>query len=255
MIGRPEVLKWLAHRVGVEQVEELPLRLRYERKALELNERGRPFVQAFGQEEIRGFVGFVDLVGFSGRVKGWENQKISEYLKPFLAGVVNIAFDRHALVDKTIGDEVMFVLPDMDENGGPPTVLLMGQLLGGLHDLQKTLGSEYPFHIGLAYGGLYVDQIQGKGYSEWTIVGEVVHLAKRLHGLKGVVASRGIAGGFGVLSRDEEACKRFKNILAHIAGFASRLTHEVIDQPVSDLKGVSPAYCALLLPKSTDEAR
>lgn len=251
MIGKQEVLKWLAHRAGIEQLKELPTQL--QRRALELNVRGEFFIQTFGQKEIKGFVGFIDLVGFSERVEGRKSQEISRYLKPFLAGIVGRAFDRFALVDKTIGDEVMFILPDMAEDEHSPAVLFMGQLLGGLYDLQRELGAEYPFRIGLAYGSLYVDQIQGKGYSEWTTVGEAVHLAKRLHGLEGVSTASGIGGAFGVLFREKDIISRFEGILNTIAGFASRMTHKVIDEPISNLKGVSPARCALLIPKSENE--
>jgi len=250
MIGSPEVIKWLAHRAGIEQLQELPFQLRSKTKALELNEQGRQFIETFGQRVIKGFVGFIDLVNFSERVKGWGSKEISEYLKPFLFGVINIAVDRYALVDKTIGDEVMLILPDLMEDGGAPAILLMGQILGSLYDLQRELGTDYPFRIGLAYGSFYVDQIRGKGYSEWTTSGEVVHLAKRLHKLKGLSTETGIGGAFGVLKREPEAVERFEEILNIIAGFPSRMTYEFIEQPVDYLKGVSPAQCALLIPKT-----
>jgi len=249
MIGKPEVLQWLSHRAGVEKLQELPLRLRDKRKALELTEQGKPFVQKFGQREIKGFVGFIDLIGFSERVKGWESGKISTYLKPFLSGIIERAVDRYALIDKTIGDEVMFVLPDIEEDDGAPAVLLMGQLLGGLYDFQRELGADYPFRIGLAYGKLYIDHVKGKGYSEWTIIGEVVHLAKRLHSLEELKQPSSIAGAFGMLIREKDIITQFDVILKYIAGFASRMTYEVIDKPVDDFKGVSTSRCALLLPK------
>jgi len=252
MIGKPEIIQWLSHRAGVEKLQELPFRLTDKRKALELTEQGKPFVQKFGQREIKGFVGFIDLVCFSKRVRKWESGKISAYLKPFLSGVIECAVDRNALVDKTIGDEVMFVLPDLEEDEGVPAVLLMGQLLGGLYDLQRELGAEYPFRIGLAYGKLYIDQVKGKGYSEWTTIGEVVNLAKRLHSLKGVNTQSGIGGAFGMLIREEDIITQFDVILNYIAGFASRMTYKVIDKPVSNLKGVSPSRCALFLPKNED---
>lgn len=250
MIGKPEVFKWLAHRGGKEQLQKLPPQLQYKRKALELNKKGEFLVQTFGQREIRGFVGFIDLVGFSERVKGWKSRKISEYLKPFLSSVIEIVINRYALVDKTIGDEVMFVLPDMEDDVGLPTVILMGQLLGGLYILQKDLGADYPFRIGLTYGQLYVDQIKGEGYSEWTTVGEVVHLAKRLQGLEEINTASGIGGAFGVLFRESDAVRRFESILNVIAGPTSYMTYKLIKQPVENLKGVSSSRCALLVPRN-----
>lgn len=247
MIGKQEVINWLAHRAGTVRLETSPFL--YNTEALELNMPAGEFIRVFGKKEIRGFAGFVDLVGFSERVKGQKAQEIGEYLKPFLVGIVEISLECNALVDKTIGDEVMFILPDMSEDSGLPAVFLMGQLLGGIHDLQRRLGTEYPFRIGLSYGSLYIDQIKGEGYSEWTTVGESVHLAKRVHGLKGLSTASGIGGAFGILVRETDACSQFETILGSIAGFASRMTHKVVEKPVS-FKGVSPARCALLLPKS-----
>ena len=252
MIGKPEISSWLAHRVGLEKSATVPIL--HSAKALELNQGGRPFVEAFGQKQIKGFVGFVDLVGFTDRVKGKTPSEISVHLRPFLTGIVDLAFDRSALVDKTIGDEVMFLLPDLEEDGGVPAVLLMGQLLGGIHDHQRRLGPEYPLRIGLAYGWMYVDQIQGDGYSEWTTAGEVVHLAKRLHSLDKLSAPSSIAGAFGVLCRESEPLQRFQSILSVVAGFASRMTHEIIGD-LDDLKGISKARCAYLLPKAPDNTR
>lgn len=247
MIAKKEVIAWLSHRAGVEKIEEMPCRFR--RKALELNVRGREFVDAFGQREIKGFVGFVDLAGFSERVKGWKNQEISEYLKRFLAGIGKIVFDQYGLVDKTIGDEIMFVLPDMEEDQGPPGILFMNYLLCGICKLQRELGTLYPFRFGLAYGYLYIDLVDINGYSEWTTVGEVVHLAKRLCNLPELATDFSIGGAFGVLIREVDDVDQFKAILDFIVSFSS-MTYRLNEKPVSTLKGVSPARYALLLPKT-----
>jgi len=189
----------------------------------------------------------VDLVGFSIKVEGLSPQEICDYLRPFLSGVIDEASNRPALVDKTIGDEVMFIVPDMEQDGGPPGVLGMGSLLGGLHDLQRKLGIEYSFRIGLSYGALYVDLIKGSGYSEWTVVGESVNLAKRLQTLPGVEPKDGIGGAFGVLVKETDENK-FKVILEIIAGFGARMIHSVVEGTV-ELKGISSARCAILYPK------
>jgi hypothetical protein len=241
-----ELLPWLEHRAGIRQLEEM--RPKYVKKALDLNRSAPSLVASYGKRDIWGFVGFVDLVGFSQRVRGLSNEQISNYLLPFLQRLVDLVNGRYALVDKTIGDEVMFLMPDMEEDGGPPAVLLMGQLFGGIHDLQKELGCEYPLRIGLAYGSLYIDQIRGQEYSEFTCFGETVQLAKRLLSLKQLEAVRDIAGAFGVLCREQDALDYFPGILSIIAGFASRMTHEVLGD-ITELKGVSLARCALLIAK------
>jgi len=248
MLGKEQVFEWLSHRAGVKRLQEMPLLC--VTKGLELNRQSKPFLDSFGNRDIWGFVGFVDLVGFSERVMGLPNKEVNDYLEPFLKGLVDIVNNRYGLVDKTIGDEVMFILPDMEEDGGVPAVLMMGQLLGGIYDLQKQLGEKYPFRFGLAYGGLYIGQICGNGYSEWTTVGEVVNLAKRLHTLKELKILQGARGAFGVLYREQHSMDCFESILHNIAGVASRMTHEILEEPKTNFKGVSPAQCAMLLPKT-----
>jgi class 3 adenylate cyclase len=245
MIADGATTEWLEHRAGVHKLSQHPKL--YSTRALELSDKGDAFANAFGNKEIRGFAGFVDLVGFSNRVSNSSPSQISDYLRPFLSGVIDEALGSGALIDKTIGDEVLFALPDMQDDGGVPAILFMGSLMGGLHDLQRRLGSEYPFRIGLAYGAQFIDRIEGKGYAEWTIVGESVILAKRLHTLPGAEPNDGIAGAFGALTK-EVTEQKFETILGFIAGFASRMTHQIVDGPVT-LKGVSAARCAILTPK------
>jgi class 3 adenylate cyclase len=245
MIGDHKTVEWLEHRAGIRQLSGHPRP--YHTRALELNDNGDAFVTAFGKKEIKGFVGFIDLIGFSTKVAGFSAAGISEYLKPFLVGVTDHAVRCGALVDKTIGDEVMFILPDTEDDGGVPAILEMGFLLGGLHDFQRKLGPQYPFRIGLSYGIQFVDRIDGKGYTEWTVVGESVNLAKRLHSLPGAEPDDNLGGAFGVLVK-ETSEQKFKTCLGFMAGFASRMAHSIIEGEIQ-LKGVSPARCAILLPK------
>lgn len=245
MTAPAELVAWLAHRAGVKKLPAHPMP--DATRALELNDRGDAFTAAFGQKEIRGFVGFVDLVGFSTRTKGLRPSEIGDYLRPFVTGVADAALCAGGLVDKTIGDELMIVVPDMEDDGGVPGLLQVGFLLGRLHDLQRELGPNYPFRIGLAYGLQFVDRFEGRGYAEWTIVGESVNLAKRLHSLPGAEPSDGIGGAFGVLT-NETTEKTFQACLGFMAGFASRMMHRVLEGTV-DLKGISPARCAILSPK------
>lgn len=248
MVGKKTMIDWLAHRAGVTRRTEFPIP--YQKEAFELNARGREFVDNFGNQEIKAYVGFVDLVGFTERVKGQTTGQVRDYLEPFLRGLTTLAVDRDALVDKTIGDEVMFILPHAEDHGGPPPILMMGQLMGGMHDFQRELGRRYPMRVGLAHGGILVGSIDGDGYREWTSFGETVHLAKRLNTFNDVRADFGFYGAFGVLASEEDAFNTFKNSLGFIAGSASRMTHEIIKGTVDTLKGASPTYCAYLYPKA-----
>jgi len=251
MIAQKTTLQWLEHRAGVRQLSRHPRE--YRCKAIELNDRGNAFVAAYGRREIRGYVGFVDLVGYSTAVVGRSPKEAAAFLRPFLSAVVDAAVEAGALVDKTIGDEVMFVLPDGEDDGGVPGVLAAGPLLGGLYETQRKLGPQYSFRLGLSYGNQYVDRIGGEGYGEWTLVGESVNLAKRLCALKELETIDGIGGAFGVLVREVDD-KKFQSILQVIA--SSRMTHQIRPGTV-ELKGVSPARYAILSPnpQSTIDVR
>lgn len=242
MIAKPDVMQWLEHRAGAHRLDQHPLP--YMKAALELNVGSDAFAAAYGRREIRGYVGFVDLVGFSDAVEGKRPEQVASFLRPFLSAVIREAVGAGALVDKTIGDEVMFVLPDGEEDGGVPGVLAASHLLAGLCDAQRQLGAAYSFRLGLSYGHQFIDRVEGDGYAEWTVVGESVNLAKRLCSSSLVQVSNGIGGAFGVLAREVEE-KRFRSILQVIAGDASRMDHRAFEETI-ELKGVTPARYAIL---------
>ena len=247
MIGDNATIKWLKHRAGIRKLNRHPCL--YETKGIELNDKGGLFADAYGKKEIRAFVGFIDLVGFSTRVAGLSPSQICDYLRPFLKGVIDETVNNGALVDKTIEDEVMFVLLDMEEDGGVPGVLRMGPILGGLHDLQRKLGADYQYRIGLAYGNQYVDHIEGKSYREWTVIEETVNLGKRLNSLPGAEPISGFGGAFGALVK-EISEETFQAILNIIVGFGSKMAHRVIEDDI-ELKGISSARCAIIFPKES----
>lgn len=246
MIGDDSLFSWLEHRAGLHRLAHHPAK--FETRSLEQNDNGETFVAAFGQRQIRGFVGFVDLVDFSTKVAGKSPSEISNYLRPFLFGVINAARRCGALIDKTIGDEVMFLIPEMSDDGGVPAVLSMGSLLGCLCQLRSDLNPHHVFRIGLSFGCLFVDRIEGEGYKEWTIVGEAVQLAKRLTASSTVLGEAHALGSFGVLEREVDQAK-FKSILNNIAGFSSGITHVVCGER-AQLKGISAHRRATLVPKS-----
>ena len=237
MIGDPRVFSWLSHRAGIKRLDKNPLAL-IKFQAIENSDEGELFIKEFGNKEIKGFVGFIDIVGFSERVKGYTPQKISEYLSPFLTSMINTVAHDSGLVDKTIGDEVMFILPDVN---GAVNVSMM-KLVHYIFLRGQKLGSDYPLRLGLSYGSLYVDKVNGE-FSEWTIVGEAVHLAKRLMCEIGDVTS--IKGAFGMFIKDTTDTK-FENIIEWIVG--NSLSYQIKGE-INSLKGVSPAKWAILLSK------
>jgi len=249
MIISKNLSDWLAYRYGEKRLEELT-EPKFEKKALELNEGGQDFIDNYGNREFYGFIGFLDIKNFSERVKGKNPKDVANYLMPFLDGFVNIALDLDCLIDKTIGDEIMFIIPDRDKEEYVPANLIMGILIGAICDFQVELGAEYPLRLGLSFGNIYLGQIGGSGYREWSVFGESVNLAKRLMGILKDDESLGLKGAFGVLTSDEKANESFDSVLRFIAGFASKMDNKpCLDQPT--LKGISKYRCALLMPKQS----
>jgi len=81
MTGAKYTTEWLEHRVGLRKLSCHP-RPCFTR-ALESNgDKGSAFIDSYGKKEIKGFVGFVDLIGFSTKVVGLSPMSICDYLRP-----------------------------------------------------------------------------------------------------------------------------------------------------------------------------
>ena len=251
MIGKPEQFQYLLHRVGEKQLQSCPQIIR---KGLEGNVASPDFLQTYGNANIDAYVGFIDLAGYSSAVKGKSPQQIADYLRPFLVGTIDILYDKFALIDKMIGDEIMFVLPETEENNNPHQILFMGQIMGALHDLAYELQSKYKYRIGLSYGKVHVFHLTGKGYSEWSIVGEPVHVAKRLQSVDQLASPNPVCGAFGLsvsAGQLDNLTNKMEIILGHIAGIASRFNHTIMKE-TTDFKGVGEVLWAYLFPKGPD---
>jgi len=248
IIGKPEQFEYLLHRVGEKK---LISHNQIIRKGLEGNVASPDFLKTYGNSNITAYVGFIDLAGYSNIVKGKSPEEICEYLQPFLVKTIDILYDRAALIDKMIGDEVMFVLPETEESDNPHEILFLGQIMGALHDLAYELQPYYKYRIGLSYGKVNVFHLKGKGYSEWSIVGEPIHVAKRLQSLDELSSPEPVCGAFGLsLSTGplNTLKEKMKTILAFIAGFASRFDHKIMSE-TKGLKGVGEVLWAYLFSK------
>ncbi len=238
---------YLLHRVGEKKLTTYRTIIT---KALGGNRRAPDFLSTFGNRDIKAYVGFVDLAGFTHNTAGKTASDIAEYLNPFLEGVINILTDRGALVDKMIGDEIMFILPETEENEISVELKHLGQIMGKLHDFAFK-SQEYRFRIGLSYGTVNIYHLNGEGYSEWSAVGEPVYVAKRLHSLEKLSSPDPVIGaiGYSIDGIDSEHVRfKFKTILGIIAGTASRFDHIVEIEPTT-LKGIGQVSIAYLLPR------
>lgn len=248
IIPNSNSLDYLAHRVGEKQLISQQQILH---KDLRGNVGTSNFLDTFGDSNIAAYVGFIDLAGFSDTTHGKQPNEIAAYLNLFLEKTINLLSKSHALIDKTIGDEIMFVLPETEESSNPFEILLLGQIMGGLHDLAYELQPDYKYRIGVSYGKVNVFHLKGESYSEWSIVGEPIHVAKRLLGLKKLACPNPVCGAFGIALNDlqkEKLAIEMNQKLEIIAGFASRFGHELQPKP-RKLKGVGKVLWAYLYPK------
>ena len=244
-----DTLEYLLHRVGEKQLGLQ--RSIIQNRDLQGNVDSSNFLGTFGNSNITAYVGFIDLAGFSKIAHGKQPEEIAAYLKPFLEKTINLLFGGSALIDKMIGDEIMFVLPETEESSSPSEILFLGQIMGGLHDLAYELQPDYKFRIGISYGKVNVFHLKGKNYSEWSIVGEPVHVAKRLHGVEKLRSPEPVCGAFGMALKDsqkESLSSTMKQKLGMIAGFASRFGYEFQTEP-EEIEGVGKVLWAYLYPK------
>jgi len=249
IVPNKQLQLYLLHRTGEKRINTSSKS--YIKKALEGNVNSVSFLDTYGKKTIKAFVGFIDLAGFSTKVRGLNAQEIANFIFPFLTKLIEVLCDRNALVDKMVGDEIMFILPDYEEDGMPPSILLLGQIMGWLHDLAYELAPKYKYRITLSHGDIYIGHLKSDFYSEWTALGEAIHIAKRLQSIKELENPEPVCGAFGLSIRTEpiENVKKKMNLfLSYIAGFASRFDHSLKENP-QELKGVGAVLCALLKSK------
>jgi len=245
MHANPTMTSWLAHRTGLARLGQTPFR--YIQCGLKQNDSGEAFVKAFGKKELQGFVGFIDLVDFSRRVVGQPAAAISSYLQPFLTQAITLLTKDFCLIDKTIGDEVMFVVPELLPDGGPPANIYLPRLLADIRSMQRALGPDYRMRLGVAVGELHVDCAQGEGFTEWTVVGECVNLAKRLHSLEKLKAPQSITCALGALEKEQASLATFQTVQSYIQDNPWRI-EAVPTEELQRLRGISSAKGVYLLP-------
>jgi class 3 adenylate cyclase len=184
----PELLSLLLHLTGHE-----PLRYvldRGYRLDMSAGKRGAlpsDFLDSFGKREFYAAVGFVDMRDFSTLACGKSPSEVRSLVAPFLTAVIAAAANKKCFVDKTIGDEVMLVMPCGFGDGEALSDLtwVMTDILEQLNQSGISTG----FSAGFALGMVLLDQIQAQGYSEWTVYGACVNGAKRLQTLADPSAS------------------------------------------------------------------
>ena len=244
IIKEESTQNWLLHRFGVViDPNDLPI---VSTKALDKNRVGPSFTDTFGKKEIYGFVGFIDLKAFSSFCYKKTPEQIRDYLLPFLTNITNLLTENHCLIDKTIGDEIMFILPYMEENEGLPGLIMLGRLFDSIYSYTQNV--DYKFRIGLSYGKLYLDELKISEYSEWMIFGESIHVAKRLMSISELQEPNSIIAAIGV--RDDlipQIMPQLDTVNMNCTGFHSNWKSDTILK--CDLKGVGSINYSIWRPK------
>lgn len=166
------------------------------------------------------------------------SRETAAYIRPFLTNVLKAAELSGAVIDKTIGDEVMFVLPQAGQ------AIVLGKLCEFCRVLHDSFtGTKYRLKVGLAYGRTFIDCVGEGDYGEWTAVGETVNLAKRAMGLiDGVPEGETSRLAFGALTSEMDAetfgtfVSRIRESMPQFCSFQHGI--------VNTLKGISESRCA-----------
>lgn len=245
----PTITDWLNHRLGLKRYVG-PIG-GYEVKALELNKRGKNLIDTFGNREFRGYVGFIDLVGFSRAIRGKSPMEASNYIAPFLNSISTAAKDEDVFIDKFIGDEGMFLIPDRNcDFGHRPPTFYVSRFISSLYNQFLKMDKKYPCRFGISYGSMYLSSFGGDSYSEWTVIGETINLSKRLHKLRKLqdnIDRWGFGGAFAILMEQDVSPSSFEALLHYATGAADKLSSETLID-TQRLKGISEYRAAIIYP-------
>lgn len=233
MIINERLKRWLNHRFGIELLPEGFDN--YKGKSLDNNVQSKTFIETYGNSEIPAYKGFIDLKGFSNFCIGKTSREVRDFSSPFLNDIIKILTNFECLIDKTIGDEVMFVLPHKEETQ-IPTQIILGQIIGSLKKYAFENNNGYKFRVGISYGNLYLDRVGNESYSEWAVFGEPIITAKRLMSLDEVKDPNPMVI---ILGKNDNSEKSFLPELESVYNMSCFLhnNHQKIEKSNKELKG------------------
>lgn len=184
--------KWLQYRYGNHQLKIMP-NVVPNKEAVQLNKDSDDILSALGNREFDAAVGFLDLNDFSKLSKDKSPKEICNLVEPFISIVIDIAKENSCFIDKTIGDEIMVVLPWFDPYAtlnddslnikNTDSSSLTGSLYKFLSSLISRLAREknvLNFSAGFTFGSIYLGKIGTDEFYEWTCYGNSINTAKRL---------------------------------------------------------------------------
>jgi len=199
---------------------------------------------SLGGKRVQATALFADIVGFTSLSEKLPAEQIATMLNEYFSYISIATQLYHGTIDKYMGDCAMIVFgaPDEDEEhkfNAVSCAIMIQRLVERLNVLRTQEGKEsIHFRIGINSGEMLAGNMGANDRMQYTVVGEAVNLAARLHS----VAERGqiIVTDFMVKDRDVQW-----RIIAHrhgsirLRGIAEPVTTYVL----TDLK---PGYSATI---------
>jgi len=234
--------KYLTHRTGGKiNFADLD---NYKVKSLDGNSDFLILQETFNKPTIPSYVGFIDLKGFSEYSHLKTGEEIYQFVNPFIEYILNTLKRENCYIDKTIGDEVMFIIPDGGEKTIIPAILTIEQILGSFAYDVRNKSCNYKFRIGISYGDLFFTQISNNRYKEWTVFGEAIHVAKRLMSIEDLRDPKNVLCGFGI-----NYAHRFVNPI-YFASYNQNWEKSPVKE-ICNLKGVGKVVYIVLEPNKS----
>ena len=166
---------------------------------------------------------FADLVSYTSRCEGASPEEVVEHLNLFFAHVDPLVEKHRGIIDKRLGDGVMVVFTPASGDETPAALRRRAiqcglAVLQGMQACNRALAERgappLQLRAGLAAGRLVQGNMGSPVRLEYTVIGDVVNVASRLHGharpgslLVEAAALQAAGDGFPVVDRREVQVK------------------------------------------------
>jgi len=140
-----------------------------------------------GGEHVNASVLFADIVGFTSMSEKLPPKEIAALLNEYFTYISLVSKLFHGTIDKYMGDCAMVVfgvpIKDDDHSFNAISCAIMIQKLVDRLNALRIRNGQFPvyFRIGVNSGGMLAGNMGAQERMQYTVVGEVVNLASRLH--------------------------------------------------------------------------
>jgi adenylate cyclase len=142
---------------------------------------------SLGGEHVNASVMFADIVGFTSMSEKLPPKEIASLLNEYFTYISIVSKLFHGTIDKYMGDCAMVVfgvpIKDDDHNFNAISCAIMIQKLVDRLNALRIQNGQFPvyFRIGVNSGDMLAGNMGAQERMQYTVVGEVVNLASRLH--------------------------------------------------------------------------